>query len=391
MPRLLLVDDNPSIHRIAESLLVGSSVELVCVDSAEQAMQKLDAGEAFDIALLDTVMPGMDGWQLLDRIRANPTTARMPVAMMAGVLDPVDPGRLDTAPIQGFLKKPIELRDLNDRVQSILAQSGQSPFATVPGSKLEGWSSGDRDVSMFDVPAFEPEAQASESEGDSDLLILRAEDLLEVEEEAAPPPVPALHAAPDLVLDELDVEGLKALHPPAPAAMMELPPMPVAELPPMPVMEPAPAGIAAIPGEEPRILAPLEPVAPAAPIEEAKGMEELGLGDLGELAEPALPAIQSVDLGTMGHGAEEPSAPAFAAPSLATFTAPSIPAPPPVPAPVPLPAEGGLDPEVLAKAIAADPALLDALVKAVISRAGDKVLREIAWELMPDLAAKLKH
>ena len=37
MPRLLLVDDNPSIHRIAESLLAPTDVELVCVDSAAEA------------------------------------------------------------------------------------------------------------------------------------------------------------------------------------------------------------------------------------------------------------------------------------------------------------------------------------------------------------------
>ena len=77
MPRLLLVDDNPSIHRIAESLLAPTDVELTCVDSAAEALDRLEQGERFDVALVDTAMPGMDGWTLLTRLRAMDATAQM--------------------------------------------------------------------------------------------------------------------------------------------------------------------------------------------------------------------------------------------------------------------------------------------------------------------------
>ncbi|MBL0312380.1 MAG: response regulator [Holophagaceae bacterium] len=151
MPRLLLVDDNPSIHKIAETLLGSSSIELTCVGSASEALMLLDSGEGFDIALLDTAMPGMDGWELLARMRKHPDSAFIPIAMMAGVLDTVDPEKLKHAPIQGFIKKPIELRELAERVQQLLAtpvtlsesegNEGDptvlSPFATVPGTKIK--------------------------------------------------------------------------------------------------------------------------------------------------------------------------------------------------------------------------------------------------------------
>ena len=91
MPRLLLVDDNPSIHKIAETLLASSDVELISCGSGAQAMALVDQGDRFDVALLDTSMLGMDGWTLLQRLRETDATARMPVAMMAGVLDVVDP------------------------------------------------------------------------------------------------------------------------------------------------------------------------------------------------------------------------------------------------------------------------------------------------------------
>ena len=117
MPRLLLVDDNPSIHRIAESLLANTEVVLVCASSAPEALDLLSRGERFDVALVDTSMPGMDGWGLLERLRALPETARMPIALMAGVLDPIDPARLGRSSIQGFLKKPIDLTTLLHTVE----------------------------------------------------------------------------------------------------------------------------------------------------------------------------------------------------------------------------------------------------------------------------------
>jgi hypothetical protein len=47
--------------------------------------------------------------------------------------------------------------------------------------------------------------------------------------------------------------------------------------------------------------------------------------------------------------------------------------------------------QALLQALLADPVLVDALVKAVVARMGDQVLREIAWEVMPDLAGRLQR
>jgi hypothetical protein len=47
--------------------------------------------------------------------------------------------------------------------------------------------------------------------------------------------------------------------------------------------------------------------------------------------------------------------------------------------------------QALVQALLADPVLVDALVKAVVARMGDQVLREIAWEVMPDLAGRLQR
>jgi CheY-like chemotaxis protein len=216
MPRLLLVDDNPSIHKIAETLLAATDVHLTCAASGAEALALIEQGPAFDVALLDTSMMIMDGWELLERLRGLEATARIPVAMMAGVLDVVDPERISQAPIQGFLKKPVELRDLGDRIKRLLETPvpppaprpepvaepmAASPFLTQPGIRL----------------ADHPALRASRDQGfsDDDLILLGPEDIYrgDAEPEAAPLIEPAaLQTLNDtLDLEELDIDSLRGL------------------------------------------------------------------------------------------------------------------------------------------------------------------------------------
>jgi CheY-like chemotaxis protein len=119
MPRLLLVDDNPSIHRIVVSLLGSTDIEISYAQSSAEALELIANDAPFGLALLDTSLPEMDGWGLLGRLRNDPKTSSMPIAMMAGVLEEVDGNLVDSPQIQAFLRKPIDLRDLPERVQAL--------------------------------------------------------------------------------------------------------------------------------------------------------------------------------------------------------------------------------------------------------------------------------
>ena len=417
MPRLLLVDDNPSIHRIAESLLAPTDVELICVDSAAEALDRLERGERFDVALVDTAMPGMDGWTLLTRLRAMEATAGMPIALMAGVLDPVDPAKLAKAPIQGFLKKPIELRELGDRVKALLVTPvsvSPSPFSTVPATPARDLvrraeealpelrpepvePPSDLDVSA--LPAPEPE---------DDLLVLTAEDLwpdepeqvlpmpvlpdvqLDLEEldldslqdltgEAPPERIPAHEARSESAIPAFDPEGALADDDDAlvtlsgleeletlPADFQLALPEPVAE-PAVDVVEPDDA-FAGLP-DAASLIGEVSLVWAAGPVDQESQAPEvpesaLVIPDLG----PVLPVEAEVP----AAGGQVAAVPGQVPPAAAT-------------------AVSSQQAQALVQALLADPVLVDALVKAVVARMGDQVLREIAWEVMPDLAGRLQQ
>ncbi len=408
MPRLLLVDDNPSIHRIAESLLAPTDVALVCVGSAAEALDRLARGEQFDVALVDTAMPGMDGWTLVSRLRASEATATLPIALMAGVLDPVDPARLASAPVQGFLKKPIELRELGDRVKALIATPvlppapSPSPFSTVPATPA-------RELlqrAEAALPEFRPEAGTpAQPEAEADLLILTAEDVWAEE------PVVDLGDLPEvqLELEELDLGSLPLVAPQAfPAEPPPEPSTPVeAEviLPSLPDLEGIDLG--ALPGEG-LDLSEEEPAVPRA-TEALPGTDaspEDLFADLPPLAlaEPTLdqlePALEQME---PAWGLDEPApqaAPEAPEPVLESLEPTPMAAPVAAEGQVPAvsgqapPGEGATDAQAQARAVVqallADPVLVDALVKAVVARMGDQIIREIAWEVFPDLAGKLR-
>jgi CheY-like chemotaxis protein len=413
------VDDNPSIHRIAESLLAPTDVELVCVASAAEALDRIGQGDRFDVALVDTAMPGMDGWTLLDRLRGMEETVRMPIALMAGVLDPVDPARLAGASIQGFLKKPIELRELGDRVKALLATPvvvSPSPFSTVPSTPSKDLLKHAHEAfpelrpEHADVPTGLLDIDLDLPEPEDDLLLLTAEDLWPEDPlPATPEPTLGVSEQPDvhLELEELDLDNLQDL-------AME--PMLERDQPAEPLTEPSVALAAerAFPEDAPfpspsemeeletvptdfsepasgpvpdAALAPELPLADLAEVAPLLGVEGAGVAELVEqvslaAVEEPVPVIQ----GTPDHPEPEVLADGPAADGQVAAAA-SHDTPGPTGQTTVSPEQAG----ALLQALLAEPVLMDVLVKALVARLGDQVLREIAWEVMPDLAGRLQR
>lgn len=411
MPRLLLVDDNPSIHRIAESLLAPTDIELTCADSAEDALDRLARGERFDVALVDTAMPGMDGWTLLAKLRTMEATAHLPIALMAGVLDPVDPAKLAKAPVQGFLKKPIELRELGDRVKALLAtpvvpMTEPSPFSTVPATPVKDLlHSADAVLPEFrgEPLAGSPQETKAEapSELDSDLLVLGFEDLWPEEAEAV---APAAGPGPEveLELEELDLESLQGL---TEEPLLDSEPEAMPEL--GSELELTERDVEAMPTIESVALPDIqeaESLASMRGVDDQDAFDVAASADTAFLAElepepepePALAAFRPEPLeddDALDLLLDEPPAPAADGQSHAVAGQPHQEvAPSPVAAEPQVKGTGSHpEAEAMLQALLAEPVLMDALVKALVARMGDQVLREIAWEVMPDLAGRLQR
>jgi len=70
LPKILIVDDEPNMLHMLSSILKQDGFEPQCADSAQQALE-LAESDRFDFILSDVRMPGMDGIQLLEHLRAR--------------------------------------------------------------------------------------------------------------------------------------------------------------------------------------------------------------------------------------------------------------------------------------------------------------------------------
>ncbi len=126
--RVLVVDDQPEIREVTETILAGAGYEVGTAEDGEEALGRVRR-ERFDLVLLDVNMPGMDGWETLRLLRADPALGSLPVAMFTvktEVRDKVhgiQEGAID------YITKPFDVDDLLLRVERILGRPAGGPEA----------------------------------------------------------------------------------------------------------------------------------------------------------------------------------------------------------------------------------------------------------------------
>ncbi len=115
---VLVVDDNKTNRRVLEDVLANWGMQPVLAADGATGLALLEAaaerGEPFPLALLDVMMPGMDGFQLAERIRQDPrlTVCTLLLLSSAGQLE--DPTRCSDLEIARYLIKPVKQSDLRD-------------------------------------------------------------------------------------------------------------------------------------------------------------------------------------------------------------------------------------------------------------------------------------
>jgi chemosensory pili system protein ChpA (sensor histidine kinase/response regulator) len=121
-PRILVVDDNDALREnITETLeLEGYAVEGVA--SGPAALEVLARDPLPGVVLIDMLMPGMNGRELVTRLRRDPRLARLKVVLVSGLA----PAR-DALPVDAVLGKPFGVADLLRVIERLLAEAAGAP------------------------------------------------------------------------------------------------------------------------------------------------------------------------------------------------------------------------------------------------------------------------
>jgi len=116
--RILIVDDEEYNRDMLGQILTNTGYEVDFAEDGFQALSMIKLG--FDLVLLDITMPGMDGFEVADRIREEFDAQELPICMVTGLTGREERLRALEAGANDFINKPVDMVEMNVRVASLL-------------------------------------------------------------------------------------------------------------------------------------------------------------------------------------------------------------------------------------------------------------------------------
>lgn len=137
--KILIVDDNPTNAKLLVDLLETQGYTLHTAASGPEALEVVER-EHPDLALVDVVMPGMDGFEVCRELRARPETALLPVILVTAMYPSETRARGIDAGADDFLTWPVNQTELLARVRSLLRIKMLHDAVQAHAGEVEEWN-----------------------------------------------------------------------------------------------------------------------------------------------------------------------------------------------------------------------------------------------------------
>jgi two-component system cell cycle response regulator DivK len=122
MSTVLIVEDNDKNMKLARDVLQAKGYQTLEAETGEEGV-KLAFEKRPDLVLMDIQLPGISGIEAFRQIRANASTARIPVVALTASVTPTDRSAINAAGFDAFVSKPISLKEFLDTVKRLVERS----------------------------------------------------------------------------------------------------------------------------------------------------------------------------------------------------------------------------------------------------------------------------
>ena len=123
MSRIYVVEDDESISALIAAVLSAAGHEVRTMESGEALEKLVSAGETPDLLLLDIMLPGKDGLQLLSEWKARPSTSAIPCIILSAKGEELDKVRGLEMGAEDYITKPFGVLELQARVKTALRRA----------------------------------------------------------------------------------------------------------------------------------------------------------------------------------------------------------------------------------------------------------------------------
>jgi CheY-like chemotaxis protein len=120
--KLLLADDSITIQKVVELILAEEGFEIKATNNGEEALNIIPSFKP-DVILADIEMPKINGYQLCENIKQDPSMHGIPVILLAGAFEPIDEDLAKQVEADDFIIKPFELQELISKINAALTVS----------------------------------------------------------------------------------------------------------------------------------------------------------------------------------------------------------------------------------------------------------------------------
>ena len=121
--KLLIIEDEPDLRELLSFTLSREGYDVMEAETAETALQMLDS-KLPDLAIVDWMLPGMDGIELVKRLRRDDVTEDLPIIMLTARGEEPDKLKSFDVGIDDYISQPFSPRELLARIKALLKRSG---------------------------------------------------------------------------------------------------------------------------------------------------------------------------------------------------------------------------------------------------------------------------
>jgi two-component system response regulator VicR len=120
--KVVCVEDEPEMIDLIQLILNRKGFEVIGANGGIKGLEAIRKVKP-DLVLLDLMMPEMDGWQVYQQLKADESTAEIPVIVVTAKAQNIDKVLgLHIAKVDDYISKPFSLQELVDRVDKVLKQ-----------------------------------------------------------------------------------------------------------------------------------------------------------------------------------------------------------------------------------------------------------------------------